>query len=97
MIPNNVKVAGIEYRVKEKFGLEQQYGLLGQVLYSLGEIEIDDRMTEDRKEQIFVHELLHACFYEAGFEDQDEDMINRVGKVLYQVLKDNAIKFSDDE
>jgi hypothetical protein len=62
---------------------------MGQVLYSTSEIEVDDRLSEDRKEQIFVHEMLHACFYEAGFNEQDEDTINRVSAVLHQVLKDN--------
>lgn len=48
-----------------------------------------------KKEQTFVHELLHACFNEAGFNEQDEDMINRVGVMLYQVLKDNYLDFNE--
>ncbi|THE09934.1 ImmA/IrrE family metallo-endopeptidase [Bacillus timonensis] len=95
MIPNKVKIAGIEYSVTEKHGLEQKHGLLGHVLYSLSEIEIDDRLNQDRKEQVLVHELLHACFHEAGFEEQDEEMINRISIVLYQVLKENHLAFGE--
>jgi len=97
VIPNKVKVAGVEYTTKEVFALEQKHGLMGQVLYSTCEIEIDDRMTEERKEQVFVHELLHACFNEAGFQEQEEDVINRVSIVLYQVLKDNHLYFGKQE
>lgn len=95
MLPSKVNVAGIEYKVKETLGLEQKHGLMGHVMYSTSEIEIDDRLSKERKEQVFVHELLHACFYEAGFNEQEEDMVNRVSAVLYQVLKDNDIRFGE--
>jgi len=49
-------------------------------------------LSESRKEQTFVHELTHAIFYEAGVEEQDEDMINRVSLVLHQVLKDRHLE-----
>ena len=58
-------------------------------------IEIDNGLSNERKEQTLVHEILHACFKDAGFEDQDEDVINRVGIVLYQVLKDNKLYFGE--
>ena len=70
MLPSKVNVAGIEYTVKQMLGLEQKHGLMGQVMYSVCEIEIDDRLSEERKEQVFVHEILNACFYEAGFTEQ---------------------------
>lgn len=63
MIPDKVKVAGIEYQVQEV------------------------------EEQVFIHELPHGCLYEAGIEEQEEDIINRVSIVLYQVLKDNKLYF----
>ncbi|MGM0973398.1 MAG: ImmA/IrrE family metallo-endopeptidase [Bacillota bacterium] len=93
MIPDKVKVAGIEYQVKEIEDMEEQFDHLGQILYTRGLIKLDKSLSQDRKEQVFIHELLHGCFYEAGFEEQDEDMINRVGIVLYQVLKDNQLYF----
>jgi len=50
-------------------------------------------MSRDKKEQTLLHEMLHACFNEAGFDEQDEDVVNRLGIVLYQVLKDNNLSF----
>ncbi|MFY2157868.1 ImmA/IrrE family metallo-endopeptidase [Cytobacillus firmus] len=97
MIPDKVKVAGIEYRVQEVEDMDRQFDHLGLILYTKGVIKLDKNLSQDRKEQVFIHELLHGCFYEAGIEEQDEDIINRVSIVLYQVLKDNNLHFGKIE
>ena len=89
MIPNKIKVAGITYEVMEKKDLAKDHSLLGQVLYHYGKIQLDPDIAGDRKEQVLIHEVLHAIFNEAGYTEQDEDLINRVSIVLHQVLKDN--------
>lgn len=97
MLPNKIDVAGINYEIKEVDGLSEEHGLGGQILYEKGIIKIDSDMCQDKKEQIFVHEILHAVFNESGYDKQDEDMINRLGIVLYQVLKSNNLYFGDTE
>lgn len=92
MIPERVKVAGIDYEIREE-KLEEDYNYLGQILYNRGIIKISKELSQDRKEQVFVHELTHAIYNEAGFEEQDEDVINRVSMILYQVLKNNKFEF----
>ena len=64
-----------------------------QVLYAETTIDIEPSMSESKKEQVFVHELVHAIFNEAGYDEQDEEMVNRLSIVLYQVLKQNDLKF----
>lgn len=93
IIPKKVRVAGIEYGVAEIEHFQRDNDLLGQILYTHGIIKLDSAIANDRKEQVFIHELLHGIFFEAGIEEQDEDMINRVAIVLYQVLKDNRFEF----
>ncbi len=93
MIPNKVNVAGIGYEVKEIENLADDYELGGQVIYSRGLIKVDSGMCKDKKEQIFVHELLHAIFVEAGYHDHEEETVTRLSTVLYQVLKDNKLYF----
>jgi Zn-dependent peptidase ImmA (M78 family) len=90
MIPNSIKVAGMTYKVEEVpfVEIDGDRNFQGVCLYHESTIRILETLSEARKEQTFVHELTHAIFYEAGFEDQDEDMINRVSLVLHQVLKD---------
>lgn len=96
MLPNKVDVAGINYDVVEVEGLAEDYDLGGQILYERGIIKIDANMCKDKKEQIFVHEMPHSIFNEAGFREQDEDMIIRLGIVLYQVLKNNKLYFGEE-
>lgn len=93
MLPKNVNVAGINYEVKEVEGLTFDHGLGGQIIYPKGIIKIDSDLCEDKKEQVFVHEMLHAIFTESGYDDHEEDMVNRLGITLYQVLKDNKLCF----
>ncbi|MDP4549831.1 ImmA/IrrE family metallo-endopeptidase [Alkalihalobacillus macyae] len=99
MIPNSVRVSGLDYQVEEKpfvqIGESKDY--LGCCSYSTTTIELLDSMSDDRKEQVFVHELTHAIFNEAGYDQHEEDMINRVAIVLYQVLKDNEFHFNEHE
>ncbi len=95
MVPSKVKVAGIEYNVSEINRLVEDYGLQGQVFYHKGLIKIDANMSNDKKQQTFVHELFHAILNEAGYDEQDEDLVNRVSIVLYQVLKDNKLTFDN--
>lgn len=84
------KIGGVKYKVVQVKGLAREHGLMGHILYDELLIKIDADLPQDRKEETFIHEVLHGVFFEAGYTEQDEDMINRVGKVLCQVLKENA-------
>lgn len=95
MVPQKIKVAGINYDVREAEGILERFSTLGQINYNKGIIELDSSLCQTRKEQTFVHELLHACFKEAGYGEYDEEVIERVANVLYQVLKDNHFTFGD--
>ncbi|PFJ15034.1 ImmA/IrrE family metallo-endopeptidase [Bacillus cereus] len=90
------KIGGVKYKVVPVKGMAKEHGVLGQIIYDDLVIKIDADLPPDRMEETFVHELLHGIFYEAGYEEQDEDMINRVGKVLFQVWRDNPIPEKKD-
>jgi Zn-dependent peptidase ImmA (M78 family) len=95
MIPTEVKVAGVTYKVLEKeyVEIEQNKNYAGSCCYNESEINVLNTLSDTRKEQVFVHELVHAILMEAGYDDHDEDQVNRIGIVLHQVLKDNNLKF----
>lgn len=93
MLPEKVNVAGINYEIAQVEGLANKYDLGGQIYYEKGIIEIDEDMCQDKKEQVLVHEILHSIFNEAGYDEQNEEMILRLGIVLYQVLKNNDLRF----
>ncbi|MDR4987175.1 ImmA/IrrE family metallo-endopeptidase [Bacillus cereus] len=83
------KIGGVNYKVQVVKGLAKEHGVLGQILYDDLIIKIDADLPRERTNETLIHEVLHGIFFEAGYEEQDEDMINRVGKVLYQVIQDN--------
>lgn len=98
MIPNKVKVAGIDYQVIKKPYVEinNNRSYRGKCESNLGVIELSEGMGTDVEEQVFVHELVHACLDQAGYDEHDEDLVNRFSIVLHQVLKDNKIVFEND-
>lgn len=91
MICKPIKIGSVTYRVKEKpfVDIDGDRNYQGCCDYPNTEISILSDISDERKNDVLIHELTHAIFYEAGFEEQDEDMINRVAKVLHQVIKDN--------
>lgn len=86
-----VNVAGVNYDVNEKtfVDIDGSRNYQGACFYANTEIQILEDLSDERKNSVLVHEMTHAIFYEAGFGEQDEDMVNRVANVLCQVLKSN--------
>lgn len=89
MLPNKVKVGGVHYTFEEQKNLISIEDSWGRIDFFNSHIRIDASLSDDRKMQTIIHELTHAIFLEAGYKEQDEDMINRVSIVLNQVLQDN--------
>jgi hypothetical protein len=98
MIPNKVKVAGIEYEVIKKSYVEidNNRNYRGKCDSNLGTIEIAEGMGKDIEEQVFIHELVHACLDQSGYDEHDEDLVSRLGIILHQVLKDNQFYFGKE-
>lgn len=86
-------IAGTKYTVKEVDGLRSKYNLYGQVTYYDGRIEVDSNMSNDKTNEVIIHELLHAMLHAAGYDDQDEELVRRLGTVLYSTLKTNNFSF----
>lgn len=94
MLPKEIKVGGIDYAVQIK-DIETTEGLqLGLCDFGECRIAINSRVAEARQQQTLIHELVHAVFVESGIEVEDEeDLVNRIGFTMYQVLKDNDFGF----
>ncbi len=43
---------------------------------------------------MLIHELTHAMLQEAGYKEQDEDLVTRFSIILHQVLIDNPKLFN---
>jgi hypothetical protein len=86
-----IKVGGTIYTVNEVKGLVSKVEMFGNVDFSDCVIQVDADISDERKEQTIIHELLHAIFFESGFgpEEQSEDLVTRASNVLHQVIVDN--------
>ena len=90
-LAESVKVGSVIYDVIEKDVVEiaGNKNYLGACDYSKTTIEIAKNISDERKINTFVHELLHAILNEAGYAEHEEEFVERVASVLCQVLRDN--------
>lgn len=89
-----IKIGGMEYQVKEvKFGESNGDVTLGECHFETADILINENLSDNRKEQTLFHEMLHAMLFEAGSVEYDnEELVNQLGLIMYQVFKDNDFK-----
>ena len=48
-------------------------------------INIDKELTQSRKKETLIHEILHAVLTNAGFQEQDEHYIDTIANGLFQL------------
>ena len=86
-----IKIGGMEYQVKEvEFDKSDDNVILGECRFEKAEILINEKLSDNRKEQTIFHEMVHAMLFEAGsIEYDDEILVNQLGLIMYQVFKDN--------
>lgn len=87
-----IKVCGLIYTVlvTEYFKAgDDDRNLWGYCDHESQTIYIRESLSEQKKRQVLIHELTHAVLHEAGYPEQDEDMVNRFSIILHQVLQDN--------
>lgn len=94
MIPTKVRIGSVDYFVTEHTDLHDNgRELLGHVLYDCTAIKLEEHMPVQRKVGVLIHEIVHAIFHEAGYTEQDEDMVTRLSNVLHGVLRDNDFDY----
>lgn len=89
-----IKIGGMEYQVKEiKFGESDGNVTLGECHFETAEIFINENLSDSRKEQTLFHEMVHAMLFESGSDEYDnEELVNQLGLIMYQVFRDNDFK-----
>ena len=93
---DKIKVGGLIYDVlpvewEKNADGDLQFGMFNAHRTN---ILINELISEQAQKQTLIHEMMHAIFFEAGIEvENEEDLVNRIGAVLYQVLQDNDFSF----
>lgn len=91
MIPEVIKIGGINYKVKTVTACdEDDLNIDGKILFPIQEIRIKKGLEKQYEENILLHEIVHGIFQFCGWE-QNEENVTRLSNALYQVLKDNDI------
>jgi len=97
-IPKEIKIAGHIYRVIYPYTFMETL-VLGQSDYFQKEIRLarvdttGNPIPQAQLNNTLCHEILHCIDYEYNNQKLDEDTVKRLGNGLYQVLKDNQLKF----
>lgn len=92
----NIRIGSNDYTVEDVKYLASEYGYLGKCNTNTCTIFLDSSLNGDRWKNTIIHEVTHGVFYEAGFSEQDEDMINRIANVLHGLLRDNDFSWVRD-
>ena len=91
MLPEVIKIGGIEYRAKLVDACdEDNLNIDGKIIFPKQEIRIKKGLEKQYKENILLHEIIHGIFEFCGWE-QDEENVTRLWNALYQGLKDNNV------
>ncbi|PTE69901.1 ImmA/IrrE family metallo-endopeptidase [Staphylococcus devriesei] len=88
----NINVCGVNYNIVQVEEVDNDPSCLGLCIYRESLIQIKKSLSTERKKQVFMHELLHAILYEAGYEEHDEEQVKNLSIVFNQVLNQNDIK-----
>ncbi len=97
-IPKKVKVGGFIYPVIENADVANEGNVYGSTHLRRQKIFLEPSETQQKKEQTFIHEVLHAIWNQIGLNTRmkdtpklEEEIIDGLSHGLYQVLKDNDL------
>lgn len=103
MLPKKIKIAGVSYKIEEKelsplseLEREDSFFQMGWCIKPTSTIQVNSVMSKQKIHQTLIHEMVHALMQESGLDsnlENEEDIVNRLGLVLYQTLKDNDFSF----
>ena len=97
-IPEQVDILGIPYHVKFVPVVDKHEYSYGQIDHVRQEILIDEELTQQRRLQVYWHEVVHGIFSQLAREElhQDEVLVQSMAIALHQLVE-QATSSSDAE
>lgn len=94
-----VKIGATKYKVANLKVIDSaaQGVVMGEVDYPKCLITLLGPLNRARKEETLIHEVLHAIFFEAGYLEHNEEMVDRLTPFLYSFIKENNLDKLFDE
>lgn len=97
-IPKILRINGLKFRVTRDKNVAREGNCYGAIHHYTQNIFIDPDAKEDRQEQAFLHEIIHAVFETSGLHvryqkqpELEEELTTTLASGLYQVLKENNL------
>jgi hypothetical protein len=97
-IPEHIKSIGLVWEVKQNKEISREGNCYGSTHHTTQNIYLDPELPDQKKEQTFVHELLHIAWDGSSlsrnkkFESADEEMIvDALANMMYHIFKDNDL------
>lgn len=98
-IPESVRIAGVEYKIRYVSDLNNGTNLAyGYIDYENSVINLSSTIgTEHQKRcQVLWHEILHGIRENNGMQIENEEaVVDMFAKGIYQVLQDNGARLFD--
>lgn len=88
-----INILGVLYQVKEVDTVNKAEPRRGEINFLTNEIRIDRNMPESLKEQVLMHEILHAVLDLLGFDKlaQDEKKVQSIATALHHIFSTQVI------
>lgn len=93
-IPKKLKVGGLIWEIAEDNNVAEEGQCFASTHPYTQKFFIDPKISQQKKEQSLIHEILHAVWWTNGIRsrkelsDHEEFIVDSLSQGLYQVLKD---------
>jgi len=88
-IPKTLKIGPNNWNIIFMKNLSHDEDKFGKTLMLTNTIQIEPELIETRMHEVYWHEVIHAAAEWAGI-DLGEDIVLRLGKVMYEILLENG-------
>lgn len=101
-IPKKIKIGGFDWIVIESDDIAEESQVFGSTHYQKQKLFVEKSETEQKKFQTLLHEIIHALYWQTGLTEREknkdapikeEEFVQAISMGLYQVLKDNNLRF----
>lgn len=88
-----INILGCIYTVEEVDIVDRNDPKKGEINFLTNCIRIDKNLPESSKEQVLMHEILHATFDLLGYYDdaENEEKVQGLATALHQIFTSQAI------
>ena len=100
-LPQEITIMGLKWRIEASKLASDSSQTFGSTICRTQTITIDPEAPFQYQQKTLLHEILHACWWQTGLtkdenikQENEEKIIHALSSALFQVLKENTIKFS---